>query len=127
MQVNDTFTVEKVVSQELTAKTVGSGTAEVFATPMMAALMENAAMQCIAPSLEEGQMSVGILIQIDHTSATPVGMKVQATAKILEIDRRRVVFEVSASDESGIIGQGRHERMIVDEKKFLDRCYAKKA
>ena len=127
MQVNDTFTVEKVVTKELTAKTVGSGTAEVLATPMMVALMENAAMQCIAPSLEEGQMSVGILMQIDHTSATPVGMKVQATAKVIEIDRRRVVFEVVAHDECGVIGQGRHERMVVDEKKFLDRCYSKKA
>ena len=125
MKINDTFTVEITVTDNETAKTFGSGTLSVLATPKMIALMEQAAYKCIESSLEEGQSSVGTYLDVKHLSATPVGMKVSATAEVVEIDGRRVVFNVSARDESGLIGEGKHERFIVNDEKFVAKTYSK--
>ena len=117
---------ETVVSVENTAKKMGSGTMNVFATPAMVALMEEAAWKCVAADLEPGMGTVGTLMQIKHVSATPLGMSVKAECELIEVDGRRLVFSVQASDETGVIGNGIHERFIVAEEKFLAKTESKK-
>lgn len=104
---------------------MGSGTLDVFATPAMAALMEKTAWQSIAPYLQEGQGSVGTRLDITHDAATPLGMTVTCSSELIRIDGRRLVFEVTASDEKEIIGRGIHERFIIDNDKFLTKTAAK--
>ncbi len=118
---------EDVVREENTARSLGSGDLPVFATPCMVALMENASLRSVALHLEEGQSTVGTRICVSHDSATPVGMKVWAESTLTEIDGRRLVFEVRAFDERGLIGQGTHERFIIKQQSFLERAEAKKA
>ncbi len=117
---------ETVVTEANTASSVGSGLAPVFATPMMIALMENAAASSVLPHLEEGQSTVGTRLEVTHDAATPVGMEVWAEAELLEIDRKRLVFRVRAFDRTGPIGGGTHERFIIDNEKFLAKAEAKK-
>ena len=116
---------ETVVSAENTAKIMGSGDLDVFATPHMVALMENAAAVSVADELEDGMSTVGTKLEISHDAATPVGMKVWAESKLVEVDGRRLVFEVSAFDERGSIGHGRHERCIIRKERFLAMTNAK--
>lgn len=116
-----------VVTHDMTAAHVGSGDAAVFATPMMVALMEKAALTSLQPTLEPGQSSVGTKISVSHSSATPVGMTVRAESEVVEVDRRRVVFSVRAFDEAGLIGEGTHERFVIDVEKFLAKSQSKKA
>ena len=120
-------TASAVVTPENTAAAVGSGALPVFATPYMIALMENAACNAIADGLEEGQSSVGTKLDVSHDAATPVGMHVTARAELVEVDRRRLVFEVKAFDECGQIGVGRHERFIINNEKFIAKANAKGA
>ena len=108
-------TASTVVTPENTAAAVGSGSLPVFATPYMIALMENAACNAIADALEDGQSSVGTKLDVSHDAATPV-----------EVDRRRLVFRVTASDDAGPIGQGTHERFLIMAEKFLAKAEAKK-
>ncbi len=117
---------ETVVSMDNTAKKMGSGTMNVFATPAMVALMEEAAWKCVAADLEPGMGTVGTSMQIKHVAATPLGMRVTAECELLEVDGRRLVFSVHASDETGVIGNGTHERFIVAEEKFLAKTESKK-
>ena len=117
---------ETVVSMENTAKKMGSGTLNVFATPAMVALMEEASWKCVTAELEPGMGTVGTSMQIKHVAATPLGMKVTAECELLEVDGRRLVFSVQASDEVGVIGNGTHERFIVAEEKFLAKTESKK-
>lgn len=125
MEIGIKGRVETVVNDTNTAKFVGSGSLDVFATPNMIGLMEQAAQASVAPYLEEGQGTVGTKIEISHDAATPLGMKVWAESELIEIDRRRLVFEVKAYDEAGLIGQGRHERFIIQNEKFLAKVNAK--
>ena len=125
MNVGDKFTLKITVTDNDTAKTVGSGTLAVLATPRMIALMEECAYKCIGNSLESGSTSVGTLMNVKHLSATPVGMNVSASAEITEIDGRRVAFKVEAYDAVGLIGEGIHERFIVLEEKFVSKTYSK--
>lgn len=118
---------EIIVTEEKTAKAMGSGELNVFATPAMIALMENTAYTSVAGRLEAGQGTVGTLMNVQHVAATPVGMKVVCETELVEIDRRRLVFKVKASDEAGLIGEGTHERFIVDNAKFQSRADAKMA
>ena len=104
---------------------MGSGTLDVFATPAMAALMEKTAWQSIAPYLQEGQGSVGTRLDITHDAATPLGMTVTCKSELIQVDGRRLVFEVTASDDKEIIGRGTHERFIIDNDKFLTKTAAK--
>lgn len=101
------------------AKVMGSGTMDVFATPAMIALMEKTAWMSVAAELEEGQGTVGTKLEIAHDAPTPLGMTVTCESELTEIDGRRLVFAVTAKDETGtVIGKGRHERFIVWEEKF---------
>ena len=107
------------------AKAMGSGNLAVFATPAMIALMEEAATRCAAQFLDEGSETVGTMISVKHMSATPVSMEVCAKATLTEVDGKRLVFDVVAEDEAGIIGAGTHERFIVSGEKFLLRTQGK--
>ncbi|MFO7951511.1 MAG: thioesterase family protein [Bacillota bacterium] len=107
------------VTEANTALKVGSGSVAVFATPMLVASMENAAINALKENLSEGQGSVGTRVDISHTAATPVGLEVTAYAKLVEADRKRLVFEVTAEDDNGPVGHGRHERFIVNLDKFM--------
>lgn len=115
-----------VVNDQNTAASVGSGNLPVFSTPYMIALMEEASQSSVAPHLEEGQSTVGTRLSVSHDSATPLGMKVWAESRLVEIDGRRLVFEVRAFDECGPIGQGTHERVIIRQQRFLEKTEAKK-
>ena len=106
---------ETVVTEKNTAKAMGSGTLDVFATPAMVALMEEAAWKCVAPELN-----------VQHTSATPLSMHVTAECELTEVDNRRLVFTVKAFDEAGPIGSGTHERFIVKDEKFVAKANARR-
>ena len=103
------------------AITLGSGDLEVFATPALVALMENAAMKAVADSLPEGSTTVGAMMQTSHVKPSAIGETVTATAVLKEIDGRKLTFEVSASDTKGIVGEGTHIRYIVDREKFMSK------
>ena len=116
---------EQTVTPEMSAARVGSGLVEVFATPMMISLIEQTCNESILPYLEEGQGTVGTLVNVAHTSATPIGMRVWCESELVEVDRRRLVFKVKAFDECGPIGEGTHERFIIDTAKFMEKIKAK--
>ena len=116
---------EETVGEGKLASNVGSGLVKVYATAMMIALIEKAAVLSVEPYLESGQGTVGTLVNVSHCSATPLGMKVHAETELIEIDRRRLVFKVAAYDECGLIGEGLHERFIIDMKKFQDKTDSK--
>ena len=109
------------VVHENTAAAVGAGGVEVFGTPMMIALMENASWKAVAEHLETGQVTVGTLVNVRHLGATPLGQQVRATAELIEIDGRRLLFKVEAYDEQKKIGEGQHERAIINLERFLQR------
>lgn len=119
------FTSSTLVINSNTAVKVGSGEAEVFATPMMVSLMENAAYLCLKPFLEDSETSVGTAINVTHESATPVGMAVSATATVTAVDGKTVTFRVVAKDSCGIIGQGEHKRVVLNSERFLQKAQAK--
>ncbi|MGN1081815.1 MAG: thioesterase family protein [Acutalibacteraceae bacterium] len=104
-----------------TAAAVGSGNLRVFATPAMIALMEETCAACAAPFLDKGCTTVGISVNITHSSATPVGMKVHCDCVLEKVDGRKLVFSVKAFDERGLIGGGTHERFIVFAEKFQQK------
>jgi predicted thioesterase len=112
---------EKVVAPEDTASKYGSGLVEVFATPAMIGLMENAAMNAVLPCLPQGYGTVGTAVCVTHVKATPVGMKVWSVATLVKVEGRRLQFEVVARDERGEIGRGTHERCVVDIAKFTSK------
>jgi len=114
---------EVIVSVNNTAKAVGSGSLEVFATPMMVAMMENAAIKAL--QLPEEQTSVGTYLNVKHIAATPVGMKVWAEAEIIEVEGRRLVYKIEAYDEKEKIGEGQHERFVVNRDKFMAKANSK--
>jgi len=113
------------VERSDTAKEVGSGDLLVYATPCMVALMEGAACEAIAEALKEDQTTVGTALNIEHTSATPVGLEVRAEAVVTAVEDKVITFEVTAYDEIGEIGKGTHKRVIVNSQKFLDKAYRK--
>ncbi|MGZ3637379.1 MAG: thioesterase family protein [Ktedonobacterales bacterium] len=110
-----------VVGEEQTAAAFGAGGVRVFGTPVMIGLMENAAWRLVQPELAEGETTVGTLVNVRHLAATPVGGHVVATAELMEIDGRRLVFRVSARDDIQLIGEGIHERALVQLDRFLAR------
>lgn len=126
MEIGSTHRHEFTVTSDMTAKHMKSGALEVLATPVMIANMENCCFDLAAPHLEDGTSTVGTLVNISHLAATPVGNKVVITSKLKEIDRRRLVFDVTAEDETEVVGKGTHERFIVDIQKFMDKCAQKK-
>ncbi|MDR0660472.1 MAG: thioesterase family protein [Prevotellaceae bacterium] len=119
LQKGMSLTVEIEVTQNDTALKYDSGFVEVFATPAMIALMESAAYRLATPHLPEEYGTVGIEISTTHTKATPVGMKVEATATLVSLEGRILGFEVVAKDEEGEIGRGNHIRSIINTEKFM--------
>ena len=113
------------VTQERTAKAMGSGKLAVFATPAMIALMEQTAAESVENLLGEGKTSVGTLMNAEHLAATPVGMKVICKSIMTAIEGRKLVFEIEAYDEVGLIGKAHHERFTVDAERFLEKAYNK--
>ena len=116
---------EQTVTPEMSAARVGSGLVEVFATPMMVALVEQTCLESVLPHLEDGQGTVGTLVNVSHVAATPIGMRVWCESELVEVDRRRLVFSVKAYDECGLIGEGNHERFVIDTTKFMEKIKAK--
>lgn len=114
-----TYTATTKVTQEKSALAMGSGNLMVFATPALVALMENAAMMAVAPSLPEGSTTVGGAISIQHTRPSGMGQEVSATARLVAVDGRKLSFELVAHDSSGVIGEGTHVRFIVDAERFM--------
>ena len=118
-------TATTLVEREDTAQEVGSGSLLVYATPCMIALMEGAACEAIAPYLSEEKTSVGIQLNISHISATPVGLEVHAEAEVTAVDKNVISFKISAYDETGLIGEGTHQRAVVTTQRFLEKVYNK--
>jgi len=116
---------ELIVTKELTAQAMGSGELPVFATPAVVALAEETAWRSVAAHLEPGQGTVGTQLQLEHISATPVGMKVRCETELIEIDRRKLTFSVAVYDEVGVVAKGTHCRFIVENEKFLKRAEKK--
>lgn len=112
---------QTVVSTTNTANTLGSGDMEVFATPAMIALMENAAMMAVAPHLDEGASTVGIEMATSHIKASPIGTTITASAELISAEGRKLSFKVKAWDEQGVIGEGNHTRFVVDRERFLSK------
>jgi len=116
------FTQEITVGEKDTAIAHGSGKLPVFATPAMVAFMENTAVKCIENDLDKGMDSVGIQINTKHIKATKVGKKVTCSAKLTEVDGKKLTFEIEAIDEDGPIGSSLHKRYIIDPVKFMERA-----
>jgi predicted thioesterase len=115
-----------VVTEEHTAKHLGSGSVQVFATPQMILLMERASVAAVDYLLPEGYRTVGVGLDVGHLAPTPVGFEVQATSELVEIDGRRLTFRVQVHDGVEIVGKGTHRRAIIDVGQFAERV-AKKA
>lgn len=113
------------VNGENTALKFGSGKVDVFGTPAMVALMEEASINTVDKNLPEGFATVGIDLNIKHTAATPKGMNITASAELIEIDGKRLVFKVEAFDEIEKIGEGTHQRFIIELDKFKRRVQSK--
>ncbi len=109
-----------------TAVEVGSGSVPVFATPMLVAIMENAAINALKGHLPEGKTTVGGFVQCQHTAPTPIGMTVTANAELVEVDRKRLVFKVEAFDELEKVGGGEHHRFIIGLEGFMKNSEEKK-
>lgn len=116
---------ETVVCPENTAAAVGSGLVPVFATPYMIALMEGAAAKAVLPYIGEDEGTVGTHLNVSHSAATPIGMKVWAEATVTAVEGKKITFDVVAYDEAGEIGRGTHERFVIKPEKFLAKVQAK--
>ena len=117
---------ERIVTDEMTAKNVGSGELEVLATPSLIALAEETAWKSVAGEMEPGKGTVGTMMTLNHRAATPVGMKVWCETELTGADGRKLTFELRAYDENGPVADGSCERFIVDNKRFLEKAYRSK-
>ncbi len=125
IKIGASYRQEWTVTEDMLAKNMKSGAVSVFATPMMVALMECAASDCLQQFLDAESISVGASISTSHLSATPVGMKVYAVATITAVEGRRVDFTVEAYDEKDKIGEGVHSRIYLNKEKFEQKAMAK--
>ena len=110
-----------VVEHKDTAAVYGSGSLEVFATPAMIALMEKTCLESVNSKIGEGNTTVGIAVNIKHLKASPVGAMIRCDAKLIEVDRKRLVFEVQCFEGDTLVGEGIHERFVVDSVKFMGK------
>ena len=115
-------TMERKVTEELTARKIGSGELDVFATPALIALAEETAWRSVANELEDGQGTVGTRMDLSHIAATPVGMTARCETELTEIDRRKLTFHIEVFDDAEKIAEGTHERFIVDNDKFQSKA-----
>ena len=113
------------VTDDKTAKVMGSGILDVFATPAMVALMEQTAAESVQPHLDEGVTSVGTKINVEHLSADPVGIEVSCESELVEIDNRKLCFNITAYDKHGVIGKAYHERFLIKSESFMTKTNAK--
>ncbi len=125
LKVGITYTAKQKVEYKDTATKYGSGLVEVFATPAMIALMENAALNTVSPYLGNEHNTVGFEVNVRHLKPTPVGMQVECTATLIEVDGKKLVFKLEANDEEGKIGEGTHTRYIINSKKFMEKLNQK--
>ena len=121
IRVGMKISAEQPVTSELAAAHIGSGSLQVYATPAMVTFVEHTCRKLIEPLLPPGQTTVGTLIELEHLAPTPVGGTVHIDASVTEVDGRRVVFAAEIRDEEELVGRARHERFIIDEKRFLQR------
>lgn len=121
-----TGTAQSTVTLQNTARAMGSGSLEVFATPALVALMESAACNALEGTLEEGVTTVGVEICVEHLAATPVGMAVRAEAALISQEGRAYAFSIEAFDEAGLIGKAEHRRVAVKAERFQQKAEAKK-
>lgn len=121
MEIGQKYTSSIKVEEQHLACSMGSGDLRVFATPAMLALMENAAMMCVADCLDEKSSTVGGFISSSHIKPTGLGTVVTATAELIGIDGRKLKFKVSACDDEGMIGEGEHLRFVIDREKFMSK------
>jgi len=127
VQPGQTGQASTTVSPEQTARHLGSGGIDVYATPAMIALMEAAAVAAIDHRLAEGQASVGTALNVKHLAATPLGQPVRADAEVLSVEGRQVDFRVRAWDAHELIGEGTHTRFVIDVERFLKRLQNKES
>ncbi len=120
LQIGITYTAKQKIEYKDTAAQYGSGLVEVFATPAMIALMENAALNTVSPYLGDEYNTVGFEVNVRHLKPTPVGMQVECIATLIEVDGKKLVFKLEANDEEGKIGEGTHIRYIINSKKFME-------
>jgi predicted thioesterase len=113
------------VSETSTATALGSGNVPAFGTPALVQLMERAAVHALRGQLEEGQESVGSAVNVKHLAPTPVGRRVRAEAVVTAVEGRRITFAVTASDASGKVGEGTHERVVIDRDQFIWKLASK--
>ena len=123
--IGKSATAAEIVTKANTAKAVGSGSLDVYSTPMMVALMERASCECLSEMMTDGQASVGTQMLVEHTAASPIGMEITATATVDAVSGRKVELTVTASDASGEIGRGKHTRVIIDEERFMAKVREK--
>ena len=116
---------QTIVSLSKSAKEMGSGSLEIFATPALCALMEAAAVNSLSGCLDVGKTTVGISMNLKHTAPTALGMTVGAESELVEIDGRRLVFKITAYDKAGVIGTAEHERIIVSSDRMLEKAAAR--
>ena len=121
LEIGLTFESTTTVSASNTAAPLGSGDMDVFATPAMVALMENAAMKAVAAALPEGLATVGTQMNTSHIKASPLGATITASAVLTEVEGRKLTFAVKAWDDKGVIGEGVHTRFVVDRERFLSK------
>lgn len=126
INVGLTGKAQSIVTNENIAKTMKSGSLDVYATPALVALMEQAACNALEDKLEKGTTTVGIKMDVQHIAATPLGLNVSAKASVIEVDERKIIFHVEAFDDKELIGKAVHSRFIVKTDKFMDKANAKK-
>ena len=119
------YTLTWTVTDDMTAKRIGSAGSKILSTPNMVALMEGAALELAKAYLEEGQTTVGAEIHCRHLAPTPVGMKVSATARLRSIERRKMWFDIEVNDEKGRCGEGSHLRIMVSQQGMKDKAEQK--
>ena len=126
IQVGISGEQKTTVTVAQTARHLGSGGIDVFATPAMIAMMEAAAVAALDPLLDAGQATVGTAIDVKHLAATPLGAEVRARAEVIEVDRRRIMLKVQAWDEHELIGEGVHTRFVIDLDRFMQGVEVKR-
>ena len=125
LEIGITGATEDIVTAETVASGMSSGGLPVYATPRMIGMMEYTAWASVEPYMEEGKGTVGTHLDVSHVSASPIGAHIRIESELTEIDRRRLVFTVRAFDDAGLIGEGTHERFIIDNEKFMERTASK--
>lgn len=125
IQIGAKASYKVIVDTSNTAKSMGSGSLDVFATPSMVAIMEKASTMALESYLEDGTTTVGTALDITHVSATPIGMNVYATSEVVAVNNREITFKVQAFDDAGLIGEGTHKRFIVMAEKFQNKANKK--